>query len=65
MMMMMMMMMMMIIIIIIMSGLGVLDVVGAERRFSILNRDRLQHRCMCFKLKKLLILPMHYIRVFT
>jgi hypothetical protein len=37
-----------------MSELGVLDVVGAERRFNILNLDPLQHRYMCFKAKKTL-----------
>ena len=45
-----------VIIIIIISELGVLNVVGADRRFNILNRDRLQHRYMHFKVKKLLIL---------
>ena len=35
-----------------MSELGVLDVVGAERRFNILILDHLQHRYMCFKVKK-------------
>jgi len=37
-----------------MSELGVLDVVGVERRFNILNLDRLRHRYMCFKVKKVL-----------
>jgi len=34
----------------------VLNVVGAERRFHLLNLDRLQHRYMRFKVKKFLIL---------
>ena len=39
-----------------------LNVVGAERRFNILNPDRSQHGYMRFKVKKFLIL--HIIFVF-
>ena len=40
-----------------MSELGVLDVVAAERRFNVLNLDRLQHHYMRFKAKSSKFFP--------